>query len=98
AAVAALVEVLDDAGTRRCVETERAMNRRLHGSCNVPVAGYCMETESGLVLYGLVGDAASGDLVRAEVESSGREGGTALGEQVAELLLERGAAEILARI
>jgi hydroxymethylbilane synthase len=98
AGVAALVEALDDAGTRRCVESERAMNRRLHGSCNVPVAGYCVETESGLVLYGLVGDAESGDLVRAEVESSGSEGGIALGEQVAELLLERGAAEILDRL
>ena len=93
--VAELVAVLDDANTRRCVECERAMNRRLHGSCNVPIAGYCVETESGLALYGLVGDAVDGRLVRAEVEISGRDQGEVLGEQVAELLLERGAAEIL---
>ena len=30
---------LDDAATRECVEAERAMNRALHGSCHVPVAG-----------------------------------------------------------
>ena len=96
--VAELVAVLDDANTRRCVECERAMNRRLHGSCNVPIAGYCVETESGLVLYGLVGDAADGRLVRAEVEISGRDQGQALGEQVASLLLERGAGEILGRL
>ncbi len=96
--VADLVSVLDDANTRRCVECERAMNRRLHGSCNVPIAGYCVETESGLALYGLVGDADSGRLVRAEVEISGRDQGVALGEQVASLLLERGAAEILGKL
>lgn len=94
--VGQLIEVLDDANTRRCVECERAMNRRLHGSCNVPVAGYCVETETGLALYGLVGDAKTGRLVRAEIEVSGRDGGVALGEQLAGLLLERGGAEILA--
>jgi len=96
--VAALVGVLDDADTRRCVECERAMNRRLHGSCNVPIAGYCVETETGLALYGLVGDAGTGQLVRAEVEIAGRDQGAMLGEQVAQLLLDRGAAEILGRL
>jgi hydroxymethylbilane synthase len=96
--VAALIAPLDDPDTRRCVECERAMNRRLHGSCNVPIAGYCVETESGLALYGLVGDAESGRLIRAEVEASGRDAGIDLGEQVAGLLLERGAAEILVRL
>ncbi len=93
-----LVAVLDDANTRRCVECERAMNRRLHGSCNVPIAGYCIETEGGLVLYGLVGDSDNGQLVRAEVEITGRDRGIELGEQVASLLLERGAAEILGKL
>jgi hydroxymethylbilane synthase len=74
------------------------MNRRLHGSCNVPIAGYCVETENGLALYGLVGDAGTGRLVRAEIEISGRDRGIELGEQVASLLLERGAAEILGRL
>lgn len=96
--VATLIAVLDDAHTRRCVECERAMNRRLHGSCNVPIAGYCVETESGLALYGLVGDAQNGRIVRAEVEITGRDRGIELGEQVASLLLERGADTILANL
>ncbi len=96
--VAELVAVLDDAISRRCVECERAMNRRLHGSCNVPIAGYCVDTETGMALYGLVGDAASGQLIRAQVEISGRDQGVALGEQVAGLLLERGAREILDKL
>jgi hydroxymethylbilane synthase len=57
-----------------------------------------VETETGLALYGLVGDAQTGQLVRAEIESSARDQGEDLGEQVAALLLERGAAEILGRI
>jgi hydroxymethylbilane synthase len=94
--VARLISALDDANTRRCVECERAMNRRLHGSCNVPIAGYCVESEIGLTLYGLVGDAGTGRLVRAEMEIPDRDQGNVLGEQVAALLLERGAQEILA--
>ncbi|MEZ5462647.1 hydroxymethylbilane synthase [Dokdonella sp.] len=93
--VAERIRALDDASTRRCVECERAMNRRLHGSCNVPIAGYCVETEAGLALYGLVGDAGTGRLIRVEVEGSGLDIGESLGNQVAELLLERGADQIL---
>ena len=96
--VGQLVAALNDAHTRRCVECERAMNRRLHGSCNVPIAGYCVETENGMALYGLVGDAESGQLIRAEMEISGRDQGVTLGEQVAGLLMERGANEILRKL
>ncbi len=95
--VAALVSVLDDIDTRKCVEVERAMNRRLHGSCNVPVAGYCIETESGWLLQGLVGDVANGRLVRAEASAPRSQDHLELGHHVGELLLERGAGDILAR-
>jgi hydroxymethylbilane synthase len=94
AVTAALLDPLTDAATLRCVSAERAMNRRLHGSCTVPIAGYCMEVELGLALWGLVGDAATGRLVRADAVGlldQPRE----LGERVAAMLLERGAGEIL---
>ncbi|HEY6543368.1 MAG TPA: hydroxymethylbilane synthase [Dokdonella sp.] len=91
-----LVAGLGDAATARCVAAERAMNLRLHGSCNVPVAGYCIETEAGFALWGLVGDAVTGQLVRAEMDGAFADPAL-LGEAVAGLLLERGAAEILAR-
>ena len=94
--VAELLGGLDDPATRRCVEAERAMNRRLHGSCNVPVAGYCIETETGLLLQGLVGDPLTGRLVRAEAESRDSGSPELLGHHVAGLLFERGADEILA--
>jgi hydroxymethylbilane synthase len=93
--VAALTRVLDDADTRRCVECERAMNRQLHGSCNVPIAAYCIETENGLLLHGLVGDASTGRLLRAESHASDRSAGEMLGQRVAHMLLEQGAGEML---
>ncbi len=96
ARVAALTGVLDDADTRRCVEAERAMNLALHGSCHVPVAGYCTETEQGLELLGLVGDPQTGRLVRAEAVSMADETSAELGRRVAAMLFERGAGELLA--
>jgi hydroxymethylbilane synthase len=94
AATAALLAPLSDAATLRCVSAERAMNLRLHGSCTVPIAGYCIEVESGLALWGLVGDAGNGRLVRADAEGALDEP-EALGRRVGEMLLERGAGEIL---
>jgi hydroxymethylbilane synthase len=94
AATANLLAPLTDAATLRCVSAERAMNLRLHGNCNVPIAGYCMETEHGLALWGLVGDAESGRLIRADATGAA-DAPVALGERVAALLVERGADEIL---
>ncbi|HEX5124519.1 MAG TPA: hydroxymethylbilane synthase, partial [Rhodanobacteraceae bacterium] len=94
AATAALLAPLGDAATLRCVSAERAMNLRLHGSCTVPVAGYCIEVEQGLALWGLVGDAANGRLVRADAVGDAALP-VELGQHVASLLLDRGAGEIL---
>ncbi len=94
AEVQALLAVLDHAPTRRCVEAERAMNRALHGSCHVPVAAFARETGDGrLHVQGLVGDAATGQLLRAQAEGSD---GDALGAEVARRLLEAGAGALLA--
>jgi hydroxymethylbilane synthase len=94
--VLALLAALDDADTRTTVSAERAMNHALGGSCTVPVAAWCMLTEAGLHLSGLVGDAASGQLLRAQ--ASGRVADAdALGHQVAEALLAQGAGAWLGR-
>ncbi len=88
----ALLAVLDDAGTRRCVETERAMNLALHGSCHVPVAAFAQAQGERFYLQGLVGDAATGRLVRAEAIGDAPQ---QLGGEVARQLLEAGAGELL---
>ena len=92
--VATLLAPLDDADTARCVSAERALTRHLHGNCQVPIAAYCIETEAGLHLSALVGDAATGRLVRAEGIGHAADP-DALGSDVARQLLALGAGELL---
>jgi len=94
AGVIALLAVLDDAGTRACVEAERAMNRALDGSCHVPVAGLAQWRGDDLWLQGLVGGVADGRVVRAQAQGPGNDPET-LGRDVARQLLDGGAGELL---
>src|SRR6185295_18281530 len=88
--IAELLAPLNDADTARCVAAERAVTRRLEGSCQVPIAAFCVETERGLHLHALVGDAATGQLIRAHAEGA-RQAPEALGREVAASLLAQGA-------
>lgn len=94
AATKALFAGLDHETTRICVGVERAMNLRLAGSCQVPIAGFCERDANGYTLRALVGDERDGRLLRAEASAASPEG---LGEAVAEKLLGDGAAELLRR-
>lgn len=94
AEVADLFAPLVHADTTVCVNAERAMNLRLHGSCHVPVAGYATLSGSRLHLQGLVGDVDSGRCVRAEAEGPAEQA-DALGQRVAEALLAQGAEAML---
>jgi hydroxymethylbilane synthase len=96
AATQAFFAALEHAPTRTCVEAERAMNLELHGSCQVPVAGFARLDGESMTLLGLVGDAANGELVRASATGPASDP-HALGRKVAAKLLRNGAGEILAR-
>ncbi|MEZ5545900.1 MAG: hydroxymethylbilane synthase [Lysobacteraceae bacterium] len=89
-----LIAALDHASTRECVGVERAMNLRLAGSCQVPIAGFCEKHAQGYTLRALVGDERDGRLLRAQASSPVTEG---LGVAVAEQLLREGADELLRR-
>ncbi|NKZ39895.1 hydroxymethylbilane synthase [Oleiagrimonas citrea] len=92
--IAELLKPLDDAETRLAVGAERAMNAALGGSCTVPVGAWCVVGERGLTLMGLVGDVASGQVVRARAEAE-LDGAAALGRNVAQMLLDQGAGAFL---
>lgn len=92
--VLALLAALEDAETRLTIDAERAMNHALGGSCTVPVAAWCVRSEQGLHLQGMVGDADSGRLLRAEASGRANQA-QALGREVAAMLLEQGAGDIL---
>ena len=90
-----LIGPLNHTETALCVSAERAMNNRLNGGCQVPIAGYAELHEGRLYLRGLVGSPDGKRVVRVELEASALEA-EALGRKAAQDLLEQGAGEILA--
>ncbi|WP_051233838.1 hydroxymethylbilane synthase [Halomonas halocynthiae] len=95
----ALLAPLDDPHTATRVRAERAMNTRLEGGCQVPIAGHAVfeNEDQTLWLRALVGTPDGKQVLRAEGRGSIHEP-EALGLRVAEDLLEQGAAEILATV
>jgi len=89
------VRALHDADTAICISAERALNRHLGGSCQVPIAALAQRIDTGLHLQGLVGHAASGRLVRAH-GSGAVMAPEELGIEVAQALLAAGAGALLA--
>lgn len=90
-----LLGQLDHHETHQATDAERAMLALLHGGCSVPVGGWGRIENGKLALDGLVANldgtqvlkaTATGDLAAAEQ----------IGQQVAEQLLNQGAAEIIA--
>ena len=89
-----LLEVLSDSETESCVKAERAMNTRLEGGCQVPIAGYATLTDEVLTLRAMVASTDGKQMIRAEAKASEIEA-EALGVKVAEQLLAQGADAIL---
>lgn len=94
---AALVEVLRDKESEYCVSAERAMNTRLNGGCQVPIAGYAILNGDELHLRGLVGSVDGKQMLYAEARGD-KSQAEQLGIQVADDLLAQGAGEILEQI
>jgi len=93
-AVNALLRVLDHADTHTRVSAERAMNHRLQGGCQVPIAGHAVLHGDSLHLRGLVGAPDGTRVIRGEIRGPRSEPGR-LGIALADELLSRGAADIL---
>lgn len=89
-----LIAPLNDYKTQIRVTAERAMNERLQGGCQVPIAGYA-EFEHGLImLRGLVGQVNGEKIIRGDIAGPA-ENAEELGVVLAEDLLSRGADKIL---
>ncbi|PZW67049.1 hydroxymethylbilane synthase [Pseudomonas sp. URMO17WK12:I1] len=89
-----LLAPLNHTETALRVTAERAMNKRLNGGCQVPIACYAILEGEQLWLRGLVGEPDGSRLLRAEQRGSA-EDAERLGIEVAEALLAQGAGDIL---
>ncbi|MBF8778487.1 hydroxymethylbilane synthase [Pseudomonas fulva] len=92
--IQALLAPLHHLDTADCVVAERALNKRLNGGCQVPIASYAVLEGDELWLRALVGQPNGGLILAAEARGP-RASAQALGVEVAENLLAQGADEIL---
>lgn len=92
-----LLQPLQCQETRVRVLAERAMNRRLEGGCQVPIGAYAELKGDNVYLRGLVGDPNGQHVLRDEIEGSVNDA-EALGTELAERLLSKGAGEILSAV
>jgi hydroxymethylbilane synthase len=92
-----LIKALEHTPTRITIRAERALNKRLAGGCQVPIAGYAELDGEQLQLRALVGQPDGGKVIRGEIRGTPKEAED-LGISLAEDLLQRGADKILAEV
>jgi hydroxymethylbilane synthase len=93
--VNALIAPLHHAPTADRVFAERALNQRLMGGCQVPIAGHAVIEGDKLYLRGLVGTPDGKRVLRGERRGARAEA-EVLGTSLANDLMNQGAGEILA--
>jgi len=97
-ATIALLAPLADSATTVCVTAERALNRRLQGGCQVPIACFAeLDSSGGLTMRGLVGSLDGASILRVD-GSAAADCAEQLGIELGERLLDAGAAKILAAV
>lgn len=91
-----LLASLHDPKTACCVNAERAMNRRLEGGCQVPIACFATlnQEQTELKLRGLVAQADGSLVLRAE-EIGQPDSAEVIGIKLADRLIDAGAKNIL---
>jgi hydroxymethylbilane synthase len=88
------IRFLNDRDSSIAVTAERAFLKKLEGGCQVPIAAYARTFGATLRIDGLVGTIDGRRLIRHHVEGPIEKAG-ALGIELAEILLGKGAKEIL---
>ena len=89
-----ILSSLNDRVSSLRVTTERAMNARLQGGCQVPIAGFAELQKNRIYLRGLVGSPDGRQIIRAESEGD-LDQAEEIGFIVADELLAKGADKIL---
>ncbi len=97
ARIGPMAAVLDHLETRTAVTGERAFLRRLEGGCQVPIAGYGTVASGRFRLAGLVAEVDGSALIRHRL-CGPADTAAALGIELAEVLLSRGADRLLSKL
>lgn len=92
-----LINFLHHQDTATRILAERAVNQKLQGGCEVPIASFAEIEDEGLFLRALVGTVDGKQLIHSKIKGKSRDA-ERLGVFVAEDLLAMGAGEILATL
>ena len=95
--LADILRPLNHEETAACVTAERALARALGGSCQVPLAAYCVMEDGLLTLNGLVGHPDGSVIIEASAQAPAAYA-DALGRAVAKRLADDGAEELIATV
>lgn len=95
--LADILRPLNHEETTACVTAERALARALGGSCQVPLAAYCVMEDGLLTLNGLVGHPDGSVIIEASAQAPAAYA-DALGRAVAKRLADDGAEELIAAV
>ena len=95
--LADILRPLNHEETAACVTAERALARSLGGSCQVPLAAYCVMEDGLLTLNGLVGHPDGSVIIEASAQAPAAYA-DALGRAVAKRLADDGAEELIAAV
>ena len=95
--LAYILRPLNHEETAACVTAERALARALGGSCQVPLAAYCVMEDGLLTLNGLVGHPDGSVIIEASAQAPVAYA-DALGRAVAKRLADDGAEELIAAV
>ena len=95
--LADILRPLNHEETAACVTAERALARALGGSCQVPLAAYCVMEDGLLTLNGLVGHPDGSVIIEASAQAPAAYA-DALGRAVAKRLADDGVEELIAAV
>lgn len=90
-----IISLLDHSQTRACVSAERALNKKLGGSCHAAIGGYAKYENNKIILKAIVSSLDGKINYKSQSENS-LENSILLGNTVADDLLSQGAYELLA--
>ena len=92
-----MIQPLNDPLSAQCVLAERALNTRLNGGCQVPIAGFAEITGNKVSMQALVGSVDGCKILRVQGSENASQA-IDLGERLADELLAKGADHILKTI
>lgn len=92
----AILQIFDDAETHLCVIAERAFLRTLEGGCQVPIGANAFLKDDVIYLEGMIGS-LNGTVNWRESISGEKSDAKKMGIELARILIEKGANEVLER-